>query len=113
VASSAERKAQNEARFREANEGLQEDALRVAETSPVPVELVPFLCECPDLSCRDVVLLGLDEYENVRSVPERGLARKGHEDLGIERVVAVNDRFVTTEKFGPAGESHRRTYPRS
>ena len=59
-----------------------------------------------------MVLLTLAEYEKVRSDEKGGLAALGHEDLSIERVVAQNERFVTTEKFGEAGEVHAEANPR-
>ncbi len=62
--------------------------------------------------CREIVLMTLDEYEHVRARGERGLAAVGHNDPAIEQVVARNDRFVVTEKFGRAGEVHRETDPR-
>lgn len=101
----AERKALNEGTFRDANEALEQGAREILG-SPDDGSMVPFLCECPRLDCTEIVLLTLEEYEQVRAAGERGLARIGHEDGSIERVVARNDRFVTTEKFGPAGEIH-------
>ena len=74
---------------------------------------VPFLCECPDLGCREVVLLTLEEYEEVRSTPEGGVALPGHEDLAIERVTGRNDRYVSTAKVGRAGDVHAAGDPRS
>ncbi len=107
---SAERKALNEGAFRRANEELErtaKDLFGVGDDS-----LLPFLCECPRQECREVVLLSLDEYEHVRSDGVRGLAAVGHEDLSIERVVMHTERFVTTEKFGEAGEIHAEADPR-
>jgi hypothetical protein len=60
-----------------------------------------------------VVLLTLAEYEVVRSVPERGIAKWEHEDLEVEVVVDRNQRFLMTEKFGRAGEVHAERDPRS
>ena len=110
VTTAVERKTLNEGRFREANERLDEgarDLLRGEETTPVP-----FLCECPNPRCMAVVLATLEEYEAVRARGAFGLAAIGHEDPEIERVVARNDRFLTTEKVGRAGEVHRQTDPR-
>ena len=107
----AERKALNEGTFRQANEVLDKGAREIVDAQDD--SLVPFLCECPDPSCRQVVLLTLGEYEEVRSTRQGGFATLGHEDLSIERVVAQNDRFVTTEKFGRAGEVHEETNPRA
>jgi hypothetical protein len=105
VATSAERKARNEGVFREANEQLERGAHGILDGGD-DGGLVPFLCECPDLECTKIAMLSLAEYRDVRSTGRGGLAVLGHEDLAIERVVARNDRFVKTEKFGRAGEVH-------
>jgi hypothetical protein len=107
----AERKALNEGTFRAANEKLDRGAR--ALLPPGDDSLVPFLCECPRVNCTLVVMLTLAEYEEVRSTGEGGLAALGHEDLSIERVVAQNERFVRTEKFGRAGEIHAGRDPRA
>jgi hypothetical protein len=111
VATSPERKALNEGRFRDANEELEQQAVEI-----VGVEddrLVPFLCECPQMDCTQVALLTLEEYEQIRSDGRQGLAVLGHEDLSIERVLERNERFVMTEKFGRAGEVHEQQDDRS
>jgi hypothetical protein len=110
VTDSAQRKAENEARFRAANEkqeGAAEGILHGAD------HLVPFLCECADLSCTNVVQLRLSEYESVRATPTDGLAAKGHEDSTIEDVVLTTERFTQTRKRGAAGEAFARLDPRS
>jgi hypothetical protein len=108
---SAERKAFAEGVFRTANEKIE----RVAQSLD-PAEdahsLIPFLCECPTQECKQVVLLTLSEYEDVRSSSRGGLAALGHEDRSIERVMAQNNRFVKTEKFGEAGDVHAEADPR-
>jgi len=106
-----ERKALNEGRFRAANEELDRGAREIL--APGDDSFVPFLCECPRVDCKLVVMLTLAEYEEIRSSGEGGLAALGHEDLSIERVVAQNDRFVRTEKFGRAGEIHAGSDPRA
>jgi hypothetical protein len=110
VTTPAERKALNEGAFRDANESLERGAHEVLQGDDG--SLVPFLCECPRLDCTQVVLLTLAEYEQVRARGEQGLAALGHEDLAIERVVDQNDRFVTTAKFGEAGDVHAGRDPR-
>jgi hypothetical protein len=110
VGSAAERKAENEGRFRAANENLNEaakDILAPGDGAPVP-----FLCECPRMECTAVVLLTLAEYEHARADGTRGFAALGHEDPEVERVVDQKDRFVMTEKFGEAGEVHDDNDPR-
>jgi hypothetical protein len=110
MARSAERKALNEGVFRDANEQLERNARMVLgddDTSPVP-----FFCECPREECKEIVLLTLEEYEDVRSNPRGGLAALGHEDPSIETARYRTDRFVITEKFGDAGEVHAKHDPR-
>jgi hypothetical protein len=110
VADSAERKAQNEARFREANELQRTEAAAIVEDRE---EFVPFLCECPDVRCTAVVLVTLREYEDVRSRATDGLAVPGHEDLAIEHVIASTDRFLRTRKTGVAGQKFAELDPRT
>jgi hypothetical protein len=104
VTTIAERKALNEGTFRDANERLERGAVELIGVGDE--QLVPFLCECPQIACTKVVLLTLQEYEQVRSGSKQGLAALGHEDPEVENVIDRNDRFVTTEKFGRAGEVH-------
>ena len=102
----AERKALNQDTFRDANEKLEDLAVGIGMA---PADRVPFLCECPDVGCMRVVLLTMAEYEEVRSVSERGLAARGHEHPDVERVVFAYDGFIVTEKFGRAGDVHVQT----
>jgi hypothetical protein len=111
VTTTAERKALNEGKFRDANEQLERGAVELIGVSDG--QFVPFLCECPQMECTQVVLLTLEEYEQVRSGPRQGLAALGHEDPEVEEVIDRNDRFVTTEKFGRAGEIHEAEDDRS
>lgn len=104
MAASPERKALNEGTFRDANEELEKRAVEIVGVDDD--QLVPFLCECPQMTCTEIALLTLKEYERVRSNGRGGLAVLGHEDETVERVVVRNERFVMTEKFGRAGEVH-------
>jgi hypothetical protein len=104
VATSPERKALNEGRFRDANEHIERKAVELVGVEDG--QFVPFLCECPHMDCTEIALLTLKEYENVRSGGRQGLAVLGHEDPTVERVLERNERFVMTEKFGRAGEVH-------
>lgn len=111
MATAAERKAENEGTFRNANERLNDGARNVLEGDATG--RVPFLCECPRMECMEIVLLTLSEYEQVRSGGERGIAALGHDDPTIERVIDRTDRFLITEKFGVAGEVHQEGDPRA
>ena len=94
---------ENQSRFRDENERIEATAERLA----IPGH-VPFICECPDPACTEIVRLTLDEYEDVRSEPRRFFAMPGHQgaslQLGAAIVVADCDSYVVVEKIGVAGE---------
>lgn len=95
---SAERSARNEALFRKANERIvkRRDDLNVDSAR------TPFLCECDDVSCAEVVLLTREEYARVRAHGRRFLVAHSH--LGDHsRVVEDAGRFMIVEKVGDAG----------
>ena len=98
----------NDARFREANERIQDRAV------PTDVEFVPFICECADRECADLARMTTREYESVRAHPAHFLCVPGHE-VDAERygrVVARNRRYVVVEKTGDAALVARRLDPR-
>jgi hypothetical protein len=95
-----ERVAQNEVVFRNANESLK----RVFAGSAAPsAEVYPFLCECGNRSCTDVVQVPLDVYESIREHPARFLHLTGHGEPGVENVVEEGDGYEIVEKWGRAG----------
>jgi hypothetical protein len=98
---SAERVAENQAVFRSANEGIRAAAERHS-VSPT----VPFICECAEPSCRDLLPLTLEDYRDVRSHPRRFLVADGHQRSAAQwsRVVARHDSHLVVEKLGRAGE---------
>jgi len=51
-------------RAREANDRLANKAARLHFVAPVP-----FLCECGDPSCTDLVLLTIEDYHAAKSEP--------------------------------------------
>ena len=92
------RVAENEAAFRAANEKL-----RVAfETAGS--KTLPFLCECGDFTCTEVVFVGLDIYARVREEPARFLVSPGHKQLETETVVEQDEVYEIIEKSGIAGD---------
>jgi hypothetical protein len=100
---SAERVARNDAAFREANDRIND----VAESFDRPDgELLPFLCECADVRCTEILRLTPSEYEAVRREPTRFLNAQGHvrNAEGWARVVEEFDRYTVVEKIGEAGE---------
>ena len=94
-AATAERLVANEHRFREVNERLEEGVRPLIEAG----ELVPFVCECSSVACRDSVELGLDEYRALRATDARFAVVDGHELPAIERVVQRQDRYLVVEKL--------------
>ncbi len=91
-----ERRAMNEALFRDVNERIAESAERF------DAEHTEFVCECSDPNCTHRVSASLAEYENVRSDPTTFLLAPGHEEEDIERVVSDRGRFRIVEKVQAA-----------
>ena len=98
---SAERVARNDAIFREANERISD----TAEAEEVTEE-IPFLCECAEESCTEIVPLSQEEYESVRANATDFLNAIGHEVAAGPHgeVVERNHRYVVVRKRGAAAE---------
>jgi hypothetical protein len=101
-ARTAERVARNDATFRAANEKIR----AAAETFAATVERVPFICECAEERCVEVVRLDLEQYREIRSNRRWFLNVPGHEGAarGWAEVVATREAYVIVEKLGLAGE---------
>ena len=98
-----ERRALNESRFREANANIAETASRLLLESK---ESIPFLCECSDARCTEIVPLSGEQYAEVRSSPRWFLHHPGHDPNTDETEKLVEDRggYLIMEKLGHAGE---------
>ena len=94
--------------FRDANECIE---ARLGELS-LEDDRSPFLCECEDPGCRQVLRLTIDEYEAVRAHPRRFIVAPDH-PTGHARVVERHEGFVIIEKLGEAGETAEELDPRS
>ena len=96
-----ERIAQNNSRFRDANEHIR----RAAEEYRVGIA-VPFICECPDPTCMEVVRLELADYRDVRTNPRAFLKAVSHGPGPgpAARILAEHDGHMVVEKTGYAGE---------
>ena len=109
-----ERIAENETRFRTANE----DLLHRWEGMEIePGQQTPFICECGDTECAQVMRLTLAEYEAVRSDPNTFAVVPGHDDTPTERlvteaVVEKNERFAVVEKRAEFRDATEATDPR-
>jgi hypothetical protein len=87
------KRTENEAVFRAANEQLRARLVQVAED-----QRVPFICECSDANCLGTVELALDTYGDIRSQGERRyFVLPGHNGEG-EQVVGERDGFLIVEK---------------
>jgi hypothetical protein len=95
-----ERKAQNDATFRRANEQIRS----AVEQHDPPFDHLPFICECADASCTQIIRVRLDEYAAVRQHPRRFLVADGHADKDVGVVVERMVGYVVVEKTGRAGE---------
>ena len=115
VEQTAERVALNQSTFRDANERIEQAAEELVAELPA----VPFICECPDRACTQIVRLGLIEYEMARSRSEWFFVASGHEVCVVdgETVAKVKQeyggRFTIMEKLGDAGAAARELDPRS
>lgn len=107
----ARRIAENEARFRDANERIEDAVLRLEADAPT----VPFVCECGRAECVQTIRLTIGEYESARENARYFLCEPGHQIVGDElgRVVRDADRFVIVEKLGVAGQVADERYTRS
>ena len=97
-----ERIAENDSRFRDANERIEAVAVAVG----VATERVPFICECADRTCQAIVPMTLAQYEEIRANPRHFLNVPGHQvaALGAGEVVGEHDGYVIVEKRGHAGK---------
>jgi hypothetical protein len=102
--------ARNDAIFRDANERIERAAVKFAGTDPVP-----FICECAEPSCRDVILLPLAEYERVREHSTWFVVTPGHEASAGDsaEIVETKDGYHVVEKVGRAAEVAAELDPRS
>lgn len=99
--------AMNQSTFRSANERLR----RAADSHRFRREdRVPFICECGDENCREIVMLTIEDYEHIRSHPTWFLLVAGHEDedAAQERIVDAERGYAVVEKVGTAGEEAAR-----
>jgi hypothetical protein len=108
VERSVERAAANEATFREANERLERSAVERVDA----VEAAPYLCECEEERCTQLIPLTQQQYEAVRSNPRRFVVATGHQEVD-ERVVQEQPGFTVIEKTGREGELVERRDPRA
>jgi hypothetical protein len=105
------RVAENQTTFRRLNEDIEGVAEDLGDS--LTVRLIPFLCECADARCTEIIRLTLTEYEDLRAGPRRFGVVPGHE-IGSEdeQVVSRSERFTTVEKIGEPGRMAAESDPR-
>ena len=93
--------AENEARFRDANERIEAAFERLEPN----VQTIPFVCECGRPDCLQILRLTLKQYESVRQHPRYFACAPGHQITGegLGHVVEEHSTFVVAEKTGVAG----------
>lgn len=101
-----EKRAENEATFRDANERI-----RAAEKMlGPPLERVPYICECDDVRCRETIGLTASEYEHIREDGATFGVLAGHRNDG--KVIEEHGSYVVVRKAGRAGATARALDPR-
>jgi len=78
--------------FREAN-----DRIRDAAEQHGYVGLVPFICECRDERCTEIIRLTLADYELVRSTATHFVVARGHADESAARTVSEGHGYQVVE----------------
>jgi hypothetical protein len=101
-----EKRAENEAAFRDANEHI-----RAAERElDPPLDRVPYLCECDDVTCRELMRLTTSEYERLREDGATFGVLRGHSSSG--EVIEERGDYVVVRKTNSGGEVARALDPR-
>ena len=106
----AERVGRNDAIFRQANEGISDAADEDEMT-----EEIPFLCECAEEGCTEIVRLSHEEYESVRAEATHFLNAPGHEVAAgpYGEVIERNRQYVVVRKLGEAAAIVEELDPRA
>jgi hypothetical protein len=106
---SAGKRAENEAAFREANEGLARKAAQLG----LQDQRTPYLCECEVETCIELLRLSRDEYEAVRADPKAFVVTPGHYQADYDEVVQEQDGYTVIQKTGKEGELVEELDPRA
>jgi hypothetical protein len=99
-----ERIAHNQSTFRDANERIEAAASSIDPT----IDPIPFICECGDRTCVELLTLDGKVYEEVREHARRFFCISGHQRLAVDAgaavVIAEFPGYVICEKIGRAGQ---------
>ena len=103
-----QRAAANESAFRDANETMEQKADEITGGRGA----TPYLCECDDPRCTEVIPLTRAQYEEIRAGSRIFVVAPGHQTQR-DRVVAEHDGFTVIEKTGEEGALVEQQDPRS
>jgi sulfur transfer protein SufE len=106
------RRARNEAFFREVNERIEAISRDFADGDQGP-ERLRLVCECGRDECTELLEATVSEYEAVRAHARRFLVLPDHEHAETARIVEQNSRFFVVEKLEEEGEVAIEHDPRS
>ena len=113
VSTTRERRAHNEALFRDLNERVKEVDERLdSDGMGTPAADIEFLCECGSIDCATRFTMARSDYEAVRQDGSHFVVLPGHVDEAIEHVVEVRPGYVIVQKDEEAGEIAREADPR-
>ena len=103
-----EQAAKNESTFRKANEELEQKAAEFGFEE----ERTPYLCECEEERCTNLVGLTRTEYEAVRANPKSFVLVPGHQETD-DIVLREEAAFIVIEKIGEEGKLVAEQDPRA
>src|SRR3954447_19767915 len=103
-----ERIARNEAAYRDVNEGIRKGRSEHSADTPRP-----FVCECGQLGCNQLVELTITEYEGIRAHPRRFFMLDGHQIPDVENVLERHQRYIVAEKKSSQSVIVEESDPRS
>ncbi len=96
-----DRIARNDAAFRSANENIAEAAAEINVAGALP-----FICECANRECNEIVMLTASQYESVRTDSRHFFNVPGHQNAeqNVGEVVERHHTYIVYEKQRHAGE---------
>jgi RES domain-containing protein len=104
----AEAAARNEEVVRSVNVRIDEAAEQHNVSAPLP-----FHCECSDASCVEKLSVAPEEYQRILDERFHFIVIPGHENDGVERVVASHANYLVVEKTGEARAQIERDHPQA
>lgn len=77
---------------------LRNSNYRVAESQEGRLVLSNLFCECGDHSCKNHLTLSVEDYDRVRSDPQRFFVAPGHDVDGLDAIVERHRDWIVVEK---------------